>query len=74
LYEYDNLIDFHNQDWTITLVVSNSRNDKVQDNMHFDDFIKSLRNNNIEKLPTPTPPIIPPKISEDKKILDFLQK
>ena len=74
--EYDNLIDFHNQDWTITLVVSNSRNDKVQDNMHVDDFIKSLRNNNIEKLPTTTPtlPIIPPKISEDKKFLDFLQK
>jgi len=78
--EYDNLIDFHNQDWTITLVVSNSRNDKVQDNIHFDDFIKSLKNNNIEKLPAttstiPTPtPITPPKISEDKKILDFLQK
>lgn len=84
--EYDNLIDFHNQDWAITIVISNTRNDKVQDNIKFNDFITSLKINNIEK---PTLPIIPPTlppptltpppppskpISEDKKILDFLQK
>ena len=78
--EYDNLIDFHNQDWTITIVISNTRNDKVQDNIKFNDFITSLKINNIEKPTLPTPPIpptLPPvekPISEDKKILDFLQK
>lgn len=74
--ENDNLVDFHNLDWTITLVVSNNRNDKVQDNVHLDQFIKSLKNNIEIPPPTLPPQILPPQkpISENEKILNFLEK
>lgn len=73
--EYDNLIDFNGQDWTITIVISNTRIDREKDNRQFTDLLQhynfknNLKNkNNIENLIEEKP------ISEDKKILEFLQK
>ena len=73
--ENDNLIDFNGQDWTITLVISNTRIDREKDKRQFTDLLKHLEiKNNLENKNIIENPVEQNPISEDKKILEFLQK
>ena len=69
----DNLIDFNNFDWTITLCLSIERNEKEKDNITLKDILKHTiltnteNKNNIE--------ILEEKIlTQDEKDLELLQK
>ena len=69
----DNLIDFNNFDWTITLCLSIERNEKEKDNITLRDILKHTiltnteNKNNIEILEEKI-------ISQDYKDLELLQK
>ena len=69
----DNLIDFNNFDWTITLCLSIERKEKEKDNITLKDILKHTiltnteNKNNIE--------ILEEKIlTQDEKDLELLQK
>ena len=69
----DNLIDFNNFDWTITLCISIERKEKEKDNITLKDILKHTiltnteNKNNIE--------ILEEKIlTQDEKDLELLQK
>ena len=69
----DNLIDFNNFDWTITLCISIERKEKEKDNITLKDILKQTilinteNKNNIE--------ILEEKIlTQDEKDLELLQK
>lgn len=73
--ENNNLIDFNGQDWTITIVISNTRIDREKDKRQFTDLLKHLEiKNNLENKNIIENPVEQKPISEDKKILEFLQK
>ena len=73
--ESDNLIDFNGQDWTVTLVISNTRVDREKDKRQFTDLLAHLKlNNNLENKNIIENSTEQKPISEDKKILEFLQK
>jgi len=73
--ELDNLIDFNGQDWTITIVISNTRIDREKDKRQFTELLQHFNfNNNLENKNNIENSIEQKPISEDKKILEFLQK
>lgn len=73
--ENDNLVDFNGQDWTITLVISNTRIDREKDKRQFNDLLQHFKfKNNLENKNIIENSVEEKPISEDKKILEFLQK